>query len=84
MMAWLEDHLAPGATKTTLYHTVRLLFRLYVASLLLAGTYSLFWLAEIAGLIPERLLSTIWIGIAVMGTIFLLLLITLFYTSNKR
>ncbi|RQH00536.1 hypothetical protein [Natrarchaeobius oligotrophus] len=83
MIGTLENRLPPEVTKTTLYHVVRLVFRIYVASLLLAGFYSVLWLADVAGLLPEALLSTIWIGIAVMGSLFLVLLIPLFYTTQS-
>ncbi|MCW8172515.1 MULTISPECIES: hypothetical protein [Natrialba] len=83
MIGVLENRLPPEVTRTTLYHVVRLVLRLYVGSLLVAGVYSLLWVADVAGLIPEALLSTIWIGIAVMGSLFLVLLIPLFYTSRS-
>ncbi|MFP8953039.1 hypothetical protein ACLI4Z_08725 [Natrialbaceae archaeon A-arb3/5] len=84
MIGVFHDRFPAAVTKTTLYHVVRLGLRLYVASLLIAGVYSTLWVAEIAGLIPETLLSTIWIGIAVMGSLFLVLLIPLFYTSRSN
>lgn len=84
MIEQLDDQFPTGVTKTTLYHAVRLGLRVYIGLLLVVGTYSIFWLAEVAGLIPERLLSTIWIGIAVMGSVFLVLLLTLFYTARSN
>ena len=83
MIRTLDDALPPAVTKTTLYHVVRLGLRLYVASLVLIGTYSAFWIADVAGILPGQLLSTIWIGIAVMGSVFLVLLIVLFYTARS-
>ncbi|WP_049927329.1 hypothetical protein [Halopiger goleimassiliensis] len=83
MIQRLDDALPPAITKTTLYHVVRLGLRLYVACLLLLGTYSVFWLAEVAGILPGQLLSTIWIGIAVMGCVFLVLLVVLFYNARS-
>lgn len=83
MIRRLDDYMPPAVTKTTLYHVVRLGLRVYIVALLLAGGYSLLWLAEFADIIPERLVSTIWIAIAVMGTLFLVLLIPLFYVSQS-
>ncbi|THE64639.1 hypothetical protein D8Y22_11875 [Salinadaptatus halalkaliphilus] len=83
MIGRLDDCLSPVATKTTLYHVVRLGLRVYVVSVVLVGTYSVFWIADIAGLIPNTLLSTIWIGIAVMGSIFLVLLVSLFFAARS-
>ncbi|RQG90414.1 hypothetical protein [Natrarchaeobius chitinivorans] len=83
MIGALEKRLPPEVTKTTLYHVVRLGLRLYVASLLIAGAYSVLWIADVAGLVPEALLSAIWIAIAVMGSLFLVLLIPLFYASRS-
>ena len=82
-MIRLDTYFPPAVTKTTLYHVVRLGLRLYVASLLLAGVYSALWLAELAGVVSPTLLSAIWIAIAVMGTLFLVLLIPLFYASRS-
>lgn len=83
MIGRLDDYMSPAVTKTTLYHVVRLGLRVYIVALLVAGGYSLLWLAEFADIIPERLVSTIWIAIAVMGTLFLVLLIPLFYVSHS-
>lgn len=83
MIEYLDACVSPAVTKTTLYHVVRLGLRVYVASVLIVGAYSLLWLAELAGLISATLLSAIWIAIAVMGTLFLVLLIPLFYVSRS-
>ncbi|GAB3035041.1 hypothetical protein [Natronobiforma cellulositropha] len=73
----------PRPTRTHLYHVVGLGLRLYVASLVIVGLYSLLWLAEIAGYVDERTLGAIWLAIAAMGTVFLVLLIPLYYTSRS-
>lgn len=83
MTQQLDDQFPPDVTRTTLYHVVRLGLRLYVATIVIVSIYSLFWLAELAGLVPERLLSTIWIAVAVMGTVFLVLLVALFYGARS-
>ena len=83
MIERLDEAFPPAVTKTTLYHVVRFGLRVYVAVLLGIGTYSVFWLADVAGLLPDQLLSTIWIGIAVMGSIFLVLLVTLYCTAQS-
>ncbi|GAB3673732.1 hypothetical protein [Halopiger thermotolerans] len=84
MIRQLDDYLSPAVTRTTLYRVVRLGLRVYVVALLLAGGYSLLWLAEFAGVVPETLVSAIWIAIAVMGSLFLVLLFPLFYVSQPR
>ncbi|QLG48018.1 hypothetical protein [Natrinema halophilum] len=86
MIGRLENSFPPSVTRTMLYRVVGWLLRLYVASLLVVGVYSLLWILEIAGLLPGRWLSTVWIGIATMGSIFLILLIPLYYAarSNER
>ena len=86
MIGLLDSYFPDQVTKTTLYHAARLLFRIYIVSLILVGAYSLLWLAEVAGVIPEAWLSAIWIAIAAMGSVFLVLLVPLFYTtrSTKR
>lgn len=83
MIQQLEDQFPTEVTRTTLYHVVRLGLRLYVATIVLVSVYSLFWLAELAGLVPERLLSTIWLAVAVMGTVFVILLLALFYGARS-
>lgn len=83
MIQQLDDQLPANVTRTTLYHVLRLGLRLYVATIVLVSIYSLFWLAELAGLVPERLLSTIWIAVAVMGVVFLVLLVALFYGARS-
>lgn len=83
MAQQLDDRFPAGISMTTLYHVVRLGFRLYVATIVLVSIYSLFWLAELAGLIPEGLLSAIWIAVAVMGAVFLILLVALFYGARS-
>lgn len=72
----------PNDARRLLYHVVRWGLRVYFVSLLVAGVYSLLWVLEIAGMIPRGMLSTIWISIAAMGTVFLVLLIPLFYTTR--
>ncbi|APW99121.1 hypothetical protein CHINAEXTREME_15675 [Halobiforma lacisalsi AJ5] len=84
MIQSLDDYFPTPVTKTTVYHAFRLGLQLYIGALLVAGAYSLFWLAEVAGIIPETLLSTIWIAIAVMGMLLLVLLIPLLYTSRSN
>ncbi|WP_247002311.1 hypothetical protein [Halosolutus gelatinilyticus] len=83
MIGPLEHYLPNQATKTTLYHAVRWGLRVYIVSLLVTGAYSALWIAELAGIIPEAWLSTIWLAIAAMGVIFLVLLIPLFHTSRS-
>ncbi|ELZ18072.1 hypothetical protein C477_12727 [Haloterrigena salina JCM 13891] len=82
-MFGLEDALPPRVTKTTLYRVVGWGLRLYVLTVLVVGCYSLLWVLDLAGLVSESWLSTVWIAIAVMGTLFLVLLIPLFYTSRS-
>jgi len=82
-MFGLEDALPARLTKTTLYHVVGWGLRLYVCLLIVVGGYSLLWTLELAGLVPEAWLSTIWIGIAVMGSLFLVLLVPLFYSARS-
>lgn len=79
----LDDYFPPRVTKTTLYHVVGWGLRLYVLSLVVVGGYSILWVLELAGLIPEPWLSTIWIAIAVMGCLFLVLLVPLFYSARS-
>lgn len=73
----------PLPTKVHLYHAVGVGLRIYVLCLAVAGLYSLLWLAEIAGYLDERTLGAIWLAIAAMGTVFLVLLIPLYYTSRS-
>lgn len=82
-MFGFENYFPPRVTKTTLYRVVGWGLRLYVTLLLVVGGYSLLWTLELAGLVPEAWLSTIWIGIAVMGSLFLVLLVPLFYVSRS-
>ncbi|NUB92536.1 hypothetical protein HTZ84_04345 [Haloterrigena sp. SYSU A558-1] len=82
-MFGLEDALPPRVTKTTLYRVVGWGLRWYVLTVLVVGCYSLLWVLDLAGLVSESWLSTVWIAIAVMGTLFLVLLIPLFYTSRS-
>ena len=82
-MFGLEDALPPRVTKTTLYRVVGWGLRCYVDMVLVVGCYSLLWILDVAGLIPESWLSAVWIAIAVMGSLFLVLLIPLFYTSRS-
>ncbi|EMA38609.1 hypothetical protein [Halobiforma nitratireducens] len=84
MIRSIDDYFPNPVTKTRVYHAFRLGLQLYVVFLLLAGAYSLLWLAEMGGVIPETLLSTIWISIAVMGSLLLLLLVPLFYASRSN
>ena len=82
-MFGLEAYFPPRVTKTTLYRVVGWGLRCYVAALLLVGGYSLLWVFDVAGLVPEAWLSAVWIAIAVMGSLFLVLLIPLFYASRS-
>ncbi|ELY45381.1 hypothetical protein [Natronorubrum tibetense] len=70
-------------TKTTLYHVVGWGLRLYVCSLVVVGGYSLLWVLKLAGVVPETWPSAIWIGSAVMGCLFLVLLVPLFYSARS-
>lgn len=83
MIGRLEDSFPPAVTKTTLYRVVGWLLRAYVVSLGIVGVYSLLWLLEVAGTLPGRWLSTVWLGIAAMGTIFLILLFPLYYAARS-
>ena len=71
-------------SKTTLYHVVGWGFRIYVACLTVVGLYSVLWLAEVAGYLDEEMLAAIWVSIAAMGTVFLVLLIPLYYSSRQK
>lgn len=82
-MFGLEEHVPAQVTKTTLYHVVGWGLRLYVCSLVVVSGYSLLWVLELAGVVPEAWLSTIWIAIAVMGCLFLVLLVPLFYSARS-
>lgn len=84
MIGRLEDSLPPAVTKTTLYRVAGWLLRAYVASLVIVGIYSLLWVLEVAGVLPGRWLSTAWVGIAAMGSIFLILLIPLYYAARAN
>lgn len=66
------------------YRAVGYGLRLYVACLAVVGIYSALWLAEIAGYLDERTLSTIWFAIAAMGAVFLLILIPIFFSSRSN
>ena len=81
-MFGLEEYVPPRVTKTTLYRVVGWGLRCYVVALLVVGCYSLLWILDVAGLVPEAWLSAVWIAIAVMGSLFLVLLIPLFYASR--
>lgn len=72
----------PRPTKAHLYHAVGYGLRIYVACLAVAGLYSVLWVAEVAGYLDEGTLAAIWLAIAAMGTVFLVLLIPLFYSSR--
>ncbi|MFP9193967.1 hypothetical protein [Natronosalvus vescus] len=78
------DRLIPS--KTLLYHLTGLAFRIYVTVVIVAGLYSLLWVLEIAGYLDQRIIATIWVSIAAMGTVFLVLLIPLYWSnrSNQR
>ncbi|QSW99204.1 hypothetical protein [Haloterrigena alkaliphila] len=82
-MFGLDDHLPPRLTKTALYRVVGLGLRCYVAAVVVVGCYSLLWTLEVAGVVPDAWLSVIWIAIAVMGCLFLVLLVPLFYVSRS-
>lgn len=84
MIGRLEDSFPPSVTRTTLYRVVGWLLRVYVASLLVVGIYSLLWVLEIAGMLPGRWLSTVWIGIAAMGSVFLVLSLPLYYAARSN
>ncbi|MFA9416879.1 hypothetical protein [Natrinema sp. HArc-T2] len=82
MIGRLETALPPRITKTTLYRVAGLLLRVYVVSLGLIGIYSLLWVLEVAGMLPGRVLSTVWFGVAAVGLLFLVLLIPLYYRAR--
>lgn len=82
-MGRLEGALPPRVTTTALYRLVGWGLRCYVAAVLVVGCYSLLWVLDVAGLVPGAWLSTVWIAIAVMGALFLVLLVPLFYTSRS-
>lgn len=77
----------PRVTKRRLvraaYRAVGYGLRLYVACLAVVGIYSALWLAEIAGYLDERTLSTIWFAVAGMGAAFLVLLVPLYFSSRS-
>ena len=79
----LEELVPPQVTKTTLYHVVGWGLRLYVCSLVVVGAYSLLWVLKLAGVVPETWPSAIWIGSAVIGCLFLVLLVPLFYSARS-
>ncbi|WP_226006927.1 hypothetical protein [Natrinema salinisoli] len=83
MIGRFEESLPPSVTKTTLYRVVGWLLRAYLATVLVAGIYSLLWVLEIAGMFPERWLSTVWIGIVAMGAVFLVLALPLYYAARS-
>ncbi|MDF9746795.1 hypothetical protein [Natrinema salsiterrestre] len=83
MIGRFEESLPPSVTKTTLYRVVGWLLRAYLAIVLVAGVYSLLWVLEIAGVFPERWLSTVWIGIVAMGSVFLILALPLYYAARS-
>lgn len=72
----------PAVTKTSLYRVVDRLLQVYVASLLIVGVYSLLWILEVAGMLPGRWLSTVWLGVAATGVLFLILLVPLYYVAR--
>ncbi len=82
-MFGLEELVPPQVTKTTLYHVVGWGLRLYVCSLVVVGAYSLLWVLKLAGVVPETWPSAIWIGSAVIGCLFLVLLVPLFYSARS-
>lgn len=82
MNGYLDDSFPPAVTKTTLYRIVGWLLRVYVASLLIVGVYSLLWILELAGMLPGRWLSTVWLGVAATGVVFLILLVPLYYVAR--
>nr|WP_254525369.1 hypothetical protein [Natrinema caseinilyticum] len=86
MIGRFEDPFRPSVTRTTLYRVVGWLLWVYVVSLLVVGVYSVLWIFEIAGVLPGRWLSTAWIGVPAIGSVFLVLLIPLYYAgrSNDR
>lgn len=83
MIGRFEGSLPPAITRTTLYRLVGWLLRVYVASLVVVGVYSLLWVLEIAGLFPDRWLSTVWLGIVAMGVIVLVLAVPLHYAARS-
>lgn len=70
-------------TKADLHRAVGYCLRLYVATLVVLGGYSLLWLLEIAGYLDERTLATIWLAVVGMGAAFLLVVVPLFYASRS-
>lgn len=82
-MVGLEDVRPPWITKTALYRVVGWCLRCYVATVLIVGCYSVRWVLDVAGLVPDAWLSAVWGAIAVMGALFLVLSLPLFYTSRS-
>jgi len=58
--------------------------RIYVTCVLVAGLYSVLWLAEIAGYLDERIIGVIWLSIAAMGVAFLVLLLPMYWSKRSR
>jgi len=83
MRGQYDAEVPPNVAKTTLYHIARLWFRLYIGSLLVVSGLSLIWIADLTGFVPSEFISVVWIGIAVMGLLFLLLLVPL-YRATRR
>ncbi|MCU4752811.1 hypothetical protein OB919_12635 [Halobacteria archaeon AArc-curdl1] len=71
-------------SKTHLYHLTGLLFRIYITVVVVVSLYSLMWVLEVAGYLDERIIATIWIAIAAMGTVFLVLLIPMYWSSRSK
>lgn len=71
-------------SKTHLYHLTGLLFRIYITVVIITSLYSLMWVLEVAGYLDERVIATIWIAIAAMGTVFLVLLIPMYWSSRSK
>ncbi|MFC7232257.1 hypothetical protein ACFQMM_14275 [Saliphagus sp. GCM10025308] len=71
-------------SKTVLYHAAGLFLRVYITIVIVTTVYSLLWLLEIAGYLDEQIIGVIWISIAAMGSVFLVLLIPLYWSSRSK
>lgn len=78
------QHTHPIPSKTALYHAAGLFLRVYITIVIVTTVYSLLWLLEIAGYLDEQIIGVIWISIAAMGSVFLVLLIPLYWSSRSK
>ncbi|WP_312910385.1 hypothetical protein [Natronosalvus caseinilyticus] len=78
------QHTSLIPSKTALYHAAGLFLRVYITIVIVTTVYSLLWLLEIAGYLDEQIIGVIWISIAAMGSVFLVLLIPLYWSSRSK